>query len=128
MLETVDALDLAFAQRDVAAVLDLFVEDDDIVFIGSAKAEQAVGRVAVGRVLAALLVLPEVADGSFELDWSERRVRIEGDVAWVAAVGQATWTSPRRVVEFPYRLSGVLLHRGGRWLWHTHHGSEPGRL
>ena len=65
MLETVRrARHLAFAQRDVAAVLDLFVEDDGTVFIGSAKAEQAVGRVAVGRVLAPF-VLPQVADGWF---------------------------------------------------------------
>ncbi len=128
VLEAVDALDAAFAARDVAAVLELFVEDDDVVFIGSAKAEQALGRAELRRVLDALLALPEVAGGSFAIDWSARGVRIEGDIAWFTATGEATWTSPRRTVRFPYRLSGVLLRRGGRWLWHTHHGSEPGSL
>lgn len=128
VLESVDALDAAFAERDLAAVLDLFVEDDDIVFIGSAQEEQALGRDEVGRRLGALLALPEVGEGSFEIAWSERRARVQGDVAWVTAVGHATWSSPRRVVDFPYRLTGVLLRRGGRWLWHTHHGSEPGSL
>lgn len=128
VLQAVDALDAAFAAGDAGAVLGLFVEDDDVVFIGSAKAEQALGRAELRRVLDALLALPEVADGSFEIDWSARQVRIDGDVAWFAATGEATWTSPRRTVRFPYRVSGVLLRRGGRWLWHTHHGSEPGSL
>jgi uncharacterized protein (TIGR02246 family) len=128
VLEVVDALDAAFARRDASAVLDLFVEDDDIVFFGSAQTEQAMGRAELSRRLAALLALPEVAEGSFEVAWGERRVRIDGDVAWVTALGHATWSSSRRVVDFPYRLSGVLLRRHGRWLWHSHHGSEPGRL
>lgn len=29
------------------------------------------------------------------------------------------------IVEFPYRVTAVLVRRGDRWLWHTHHGSEP---
>jgi ketosteroid isomerase-like protein len=128
VLEAFDALDDAFAGRDVTAVLDLFVADDDVVFVGSARAEQALGRAELHRVLHDLFGLPEVTGGSFEIDWSERRVRIAEGVAWVTATGEATWTSPRRTLRFPYRLTGVLLHREGRWLWHTHHGSEPGSL
>jgi len=126
--EVVDALDAAFAQRDITAALDLFVADEDIAFLGSAKQEQALGHERVRQRLEAILALPEVAGGSFEIAWDERRVRIEGDVAWVVATGEATWTSPRRTVRFPYRLTGILLRRDGRWLWHTHHGSEPGSL
>lgn len=128
VLEAVDALDAAFARRDVAEVLDLFVADDDVTFFGSGRSEQASGRAELEERLSALLALPEIAEGSFGISWDERRVRVEGDVAWVTATGTATWQSPKRVVEFPYRLTGVLLARHGRWLWHTHHGSEPGTL
>jgi hypothetical protein len=24
-----------------------------------------------------------------------------------------------------YRVTGVFVRRAGRWLWHTHSGSEP---
>lgn len=128
MLEAVDALEAAFARHDLGAVLDLFASDADVGFIGSARSEQAVGRAALERDLARLLALPEVADGTLTIAWSRRRVRVERDVAWVLCLGRATWATSRRHSVFDYRLTGVLVRRHGRWLWHTHHGSAPGAL
>ncbi len=128
MIEAVDALDEAFARHDVDGVLRLFADDADVAFLGSARSEQAIGRDAVERLLRELLALPEVAGGTFAIAWTERRVRVAGDVAWIVALGEATWESPRRTVQFPYRLTGILVRREGRWVWHTHHGSEPGSL
>jgi len=53
-------------------------------------------------------------------------VTVEGDAAWVIALGDLTYslpgTEPRTV---QYRLAAVFVRRDGRWLWHTFSGSEP---
>jgi len=51
---------------------------------------------------------------------------MEGDAAWVSAVGELNYTpldGPRQTG--PYRLTAVFVRRDRRWLWHTYSGSEP---
>lgn len=64
---------------------------------------------------------------TLEFRWRERRVRREGDVAWVNAAGTVAVAAPGEPsLELPYRVTAVFLRLGGRWLWHTHSGSAPG--
>jgi hypothetical protein len=49
------------------------------------------------------------------VEWSDRRVTLAGDVAWVSAEG--------RVGPASYLATAVLRRRDGRWLLHTYHGS-----
>lgn len=122
VLSAFDALDVALAGTDPEAIVELFASDPDVTFWGSALAEQAVGRAEL-RALASVIA---AAPGSFTVDWSERQVTIERDVAWVNAAGSATWDQgDGRVVVMPYRATGVLVRRTDAWLWHTFNGSEP---
>ena len=97
---------------------------DDIVFIGSGEGEEAVGRDALPRMFAALAPL---SDGlQFSVAWESVHVEVLGDVAVVLAWGQARIAGRGRDDTLRYRLTGVLVRRGDRWLWRVYHGSEPG--
>lgn len=108
--------------RDADALVRLFVTDDDLSFWGSEQSEQYLGPAEL-RAFAQAITR---SDASLSFNWRERRVRVENDVAWVNAVGEVVVDAGGSVRTLPYRVTGVLLHRDGRWLWHTHHGSEPG--
>jgi ketosteroid isomerase-like protein len=117
-----DAVYEKAAANELGDLPQLFVEDADITFWGSEEAEEAVGPSALRAFAAAAAT----GEDSFRFEWPERRVQIAGDVAWVNAVGTCEWTpagEDTRLVS--YRLTAVLVRRDGRWLWHTHHGSEP---
>lgn len=47
-------------------------------------------------------------------------------MAWVNAAGSLLVEyegNPPTTMQ--YRITVVLVHRGGAWRWHTVHGSEP---
>jgi uncharacterized protein (TIGR02246 family) len=116
------ALDQAFERRDLPAALDLCTED--VVFIGSGEGEVAVGREQIGPMFAALA--PQLECMEFSLAWDSVEIDMLGDIALLYAWGPATLVTSRRNANFRYRLTGVLVRNGGRWLWKVHHGSEPG--
>jgi uncharacterized protein (TIGR02246 family) len=116
------ALDEAFECRDLPAALDLCAED--VIFIGSGEGEEAVGREQIGPMFAALA--PQLDGMKFSLAWDSVEVDVLGDIAIVHAWGPATLVTSRRNANFRYRLTGVLVRDGGRWIWRVHHGSEPG--
>ena len=106
--------------RDAQAIVELFDDDEGITFWGSDEPEQALGGREV-RALAEAIVASPV---SFHFDWRETRAQVAGDVAWVNAAGTLTLAGAAdRTV--PYRVTAVFVRRDGRWLWHTHNGSEP---
>jgi uncharacterized protein (TIGR02246 family) len=120
--DALTALDEAFERRDLRAALELCTED--VVFIGSGEGEEAVGRKEIGPMFAALA--PRLGSMEFSLAWESVQVEVLGDVAVLYAWGPATLVTSRRNASFRYRLTGVLVRDGGRWLWRVHHGSEPG--
>jgi ketosteroid isomerase-like protein len=123
VLAAMDALYEKAAELQLDELHHLFVDDPDLTFWGSEDVEEAVGPAE----LQAFARAAASAGTAFHFEWPERRVHIDGDVAWVNAVGTCVWTpagedEPRTV---GYRLTAVFVRRNGRWLWHTHHGSEP---
>jgi uncharacterized protein (TIGR02246 family) len=119
--DALTALDEAFERRDLQAALELCTED--VVFIGSGEDEEAVGREAIGPMFAALA--PRLEGMHFSLAWESVEVDVLGNVALLYAWGPATLVTSGRNASFRYRLTGVLVRDGGRWLWRIHHGSEP---
>jgi len=115
-----DALD----RRDVEAIRALC--RDDVVFFGSAEGEEATDRDQIAAMLTTLA--PATAGSGFALEWTSVGVDVEGDVAFLTAIGTATFTSSRGAESSRYRLTGALVRDGDRWLWRCHHGSEPAAL
>jgi ketosteroid isomerase-like protein len=100
-------------ERDVDSFMALWADDDDVAMWGSELDERAEGRERIRALGEALASWPE----QLTFTWDDTFVRVEGDVAWVNAVGAINGS--------PYRLTAVLVRRAGEWRWHTFHGSEP---
>lgn len=110
----------ACIDRDAVTAAGLFA-DDDLSFSGSDLAERATTKAELLALLRAIAASPD----ALRFTWTERRAHVEGDVAWVNAVGSVTVTGPAGERTIPYRVTAVLRRRAGRWAWHTFAGSEP---
>ncbi len=119
--DALTALDAAFEQGDLEAILDLCT--GDVVFIGSGEGEEAVGRDGVAAMLKR--IAPKAEATEFDLAWESVGVEVFGNVALVVAWGSASLVNERRTATTRYRLTGMLVREEGRWLWRVHHGSEP---
>lgn len=116
------ALDDAFARGDVEAVVEGFVDDPDLTLWRSSEVEQAVGPEELRTFTAWIAGLP----GSFTIDYAEHRVRVEGDIAWLNAVGTGTWDDGVGTIkQMPHRVTAVFRRVGGAWRCHTRNGSQP---
>ena len=67
---------------------------------------------------------PPLDDVQFSVAWESVHIELLGDVAVVLAWGQARMGGDDTL---RYRLTGVLVRHGDRWLWRVYHGSEPGK-
>jgi ketosteroid isomerase-like protein len=108
-------------QRDVESFLASCVPDADIVLIGTGADEKRVGKAEIQRQLERDISQSERL--SFDFDW--HMVSAAGSVAWIATTGMIHAQVAGQSVDFPYRLTGVLEHRGDRWLWVQMHASVP---
>jgi ketosteroid isomerase-like protein len=104
-------------ERDAAAAIALWAEDDDITLFGSELADTARGPVETRAHMGAIAG----SAATIRFEWADKRVHVEGDVAWVTASG--TLTVDERIA--PYQVVGVLVRRAREWRWHTFSGSEP---
>jgi ketosteroid isomerase-like protein len=122
VLSAFDALFEALLKRgDPHEGVSLFV-DDDVVFWGSGREEHALGRAALADLFSRIVGFGE----ALSFRWSHRQVHVEGDAAWVSAIGELSYDPPDGPAQNgPYRLTAVFVRRDGRWLWHTYSGSEP---
>ena len=112
------ALVAALQARDVEAALRLFAED--AVLLGAGRQERAHGQAQVRDLLAGLLALPH----TIGWEWDEISTSAEGGVVWFLLDGRLV---QRDAVEdrLPYRISGVVVERGGRHVLAQFHGSLP---
>ena len=107
----------AVAQRRLEGVLTLFAPDPDTTLIGSSVGEVARGPLEIRGTLERLFAGPAVS-----WEWDVVQTSAAGDVAWLLA--EATLVVEGQGAR-PYRITGVLERRSGRWLWTLFHGSEP---
>ncbi len=104
-------------EREAAAAFAVWAGDDDITLFGPEQVGTARGPAELRAHMEAIAG----ATATIRFDWTDRRVHVEGDVAWVTASG--TLSVDGRVA--PYQVAGVLGRRAGGWRWHTFSGSEP---
>jgi ketosteroid isomerase-like protein len=120
--DAVTALDAVWGGGDVAAILECF--EPDLVFFGSGGGEEAIGYDGLKAMLETLA--PHAEGGTFTIEWDSLAGERLGDVGVISGVGRVRSSgSLERFDGTAYRLSGVLVHRGGNWRWKVYHGSEP---
>jgi ketosteroid isomerase-like protein len=92
------------------------------MFWGSTEDEIAYGPEAVAELLREITGSPTRTSST----WGRRPVTVEGDVAWVNAVGELRVENPdARLKSAPYRTTAVFVRRDDAWRRHTFSGSEP---
>lgn len=111
-------LRIAISDRRLEGALTLFAPDADTVLLGSSLGEVARGPLEIRTFLRELLAQPE----RVTWEWDYVSVSACGDVAWLSLDGALVLGE--RAAR-PYRITGVLERRQGRWLWSLFHGSEP---
>jgi ketosteroid isomerase-like protein len=104
-------------ERDPAAAFALWAEDDDVTLFGSEQGDTARGPAELRMHMEAIAG----AKATIRFAWTDKRVHVEGDVAWVTATG--TLSVDESVA--PYQVACVLVRRAGAWRLHTFSGSEP---
>jgi ketosteroid isomerase-like protein len=104
-------------ERDAGAAFALWAEDDDVTLFGSEQADTARGPAELRAHMEAIAG----ASATIRFAWTDKRVHVEGEVAWVTASG--TLAVDDRVG--PYQVACVLVRRAGQWRLHTFSGSEP---
>jgi hypothetical protein len=106
------------ADRRLEDTLACFAPDDDVALYGSEVSETVIGADALRRFFECLYrnsVGPRFRFGN-------RRATVRGEVAWFTA--EAEVAIAEQMIA-PYRLTGILEYRGGKWFWRHFHGSEP---
>ena len=118
-IETLERFCLAFANRDVEAVMRL-TGDRDLVVVTS---EEPLLR---GRDELRLF-LDRYVDGptTYSWQWDRYDVASAGAIAWLLAEGTETATTDARTEQHPYRMTMVFELLEGRWLLRQVHGSTP---
>lgn len=102
-------------------VLSEFAPGDDVILIGSEVGEVVTGREAIE----AFFVRIFARDTTCSWEWERIDVSHAGDLAWFFAEGRVILSTAKGQRKAPYRISGVLEHHEGKWLWRHYHGSEP---
>ncbi|HKP24952.1 MAG TPA: nuclear transport factor 2 family protein [Dongiaceae bacterium] len=109
----------AVAAKRLEETLAAFSGEPDCTLIGSEAGEEALGPAALRRFFVGMFARPS----TFSVTWRSRRASINGDTGWFSAEVDAHMSTSKR--SGPYRITGVLVRRDGRWLWQLYHGAEP---
>ena len=113
-------LNSLMSRRD-PAIVDEYLDSDETLMIGRAAAESARGRAEIAAHWAEVFARPE----TLAFSWRRVEVSVHGPVAWLFAEGELIRRQDEGETREPYRLSGVLEPRHGKWLWRLYHGSQP---
>jgi ketosteroid isomerase-like protein len=119
--EVVSAIDGFFeslAHRRLEETLAAFTPEADASLYGSEISEVVVGHAALRSFFGQIYAKPHGPRFRFR----DRRVSVRGDVAWFTAEAEVAFGDE---IITPYRVTGILEKREGRWLWALFSGSEP---
>ena len=108
------------ADKDFA-ILSEFGQDADVRIIGSEANESAEGPRQLEDFFKRIFARPS----RYSWQWAKPSFSCSGDVAWLLADGEVIIRDDGGERRRPYRITGVLEKRDGKWLWLQFHGSEP---
>ena len=110
-----------FANCDLEGLIELFGTEPNLMFLGSGAEEQARTHSELRMLLGGLLADYQ----SVSLEWGQPIIAASGSVAWLTVTARIYLQQGDRTTTIPYRLTGVFVKQGERWLWMQYHGSEP---
>jgi ketosteroid isomerase-like protein len=102
-------------------VVEDFTPSDEALLIGSEQGEIAAGRQEIEAFFQRVFARP----ATFSRECQRINAWYAENLAWFFADGQVILSSEKEIRRTPYRITGVLENRDGRWLWRLYHGAEP---
>jgi ketosteroid isomerase-like protein len=121
LMATLEQFKQAYEQRDIERLMALFAPDPDVVTIGTGADEKRVGLVEIQMQAERDWAQSEATS----LEWGWSSISAAGSVAWLAADAVVSTKVGEQEMHLPLRVTAVLEHRGGRWLWVQMHASIP---
>lgn len=119
IMATLEDYATAYCAKDIDALMDIFVDSDDISLIGTGADELCEGRAAVRKVF--LRNFEEATAYQFEWHWSH--ITVSGDHAVVAINLTIHLNYQGRDLKVPVRWTVALRKDHGRWIWLHRHAS-----
>jgi len=110
----------AYCEKDIVALMRVFVDGDDISLIGTGGDELCGGRAAVEKVF--LRNFEEATANEFEWHWSH--IIVSGDCAVVAITLTIHLEHQGEELNVPVRWTVALTKDQGRWAWLHRHASS----
>ena len=119
--ELLDAYAQSYQDKDLDGILQLFVEDDDLVAIGTGYDEWVNGKNELRSGLSRDIEQAE----RVEVKFRNLTFSAAGDVAWAAGHMNMDALVNGQEIFIPGRLSAVFEKRNGKWLISHLHYSVP---
>jgi class 3 adenylate cyclase len=102
----------AFVDNDIDAWMSQVLPDADLAWIGTGPEELAVGPEKLRELVEASLV--GTSHRTFDVSWMN--ISALDDVAWFTSEATIGARAGGRDISLPFRYTGVLVRRDGRWL------------
>lgn len=119
--ELLDKYVQAYRDKDLKRILDLFIDDEDLVAIGTGYDEWVNGK---DELHSGFKRDMEQAD-SIDVKFRNLTFSASGDVAWISGHMNMEAIVNSNDIFLPGRFSAVTLKRNGKWLFAHLHYSLP---
>lgn len=121
VFELLDDYAQAYSNKDLDGMLKLFIEDDDLVVIGTGFDEWVKGSAELRSGFRRDM---EQAD-DIKVKFRDVTISAKGKVAWLSGHMNMEAVIKGQATYLPGRLSAVVENRNGKWLFAHLHYSTP---
>lgn len=114
----------AYQNKDVEGILELFVDSDDLVVIGTGDDEWVNG---INELKSGFERDMDQAD-TINVKFRDISISSSSNVAWLSSHMNMEATVEGQEIYLPGRLTAVVLEKNGKWLFANLHYSLPSDL
>jgi ketosteroid isomerase-like protein len=121
VMEVLDNYAKAYRDKNLQGILELFIDDDDLVVIGTGYDEWITGKIGLSSGFSRDM---EQAD-SINVNFRNITISAAGNVSWLSGHMNMGAVVNSQEIFLPGRLSAVLEKRNDKWLFAHLHYSLP---
>jgi uncharacterized protein (TIGR02246 family) len=115
--------DKALRDKNLAAVMDTFVDDPETVALGTGNGERWVGTEAIKE--AYTQIFKDYDPNTLDVDCNWKTGQHLGDMAWMAATCQAKDSMKGKMRQYELNVTASMLKQDGKWRFVMLHMSNP---
>jgi uncharacterized protein (TIGR02246 family) len=115
--------DKALREKNLAAVMDTFVDDPETVALGTSNGERWVGTENIKN--AYTQIFKDYDPNTLETDCDWKTGQHLGDMAWLAATCKAKDSMKGKIRQYELNVTAAMLKQDGKWRFVMLHMSNP---